>query len=150
MLYCTNIITITWPALHVIAPLIGSKTKSSASSNLPIAIGSNRSGKQKNEIYVDILEKLTVLFNSNGFVVNSSIDGTIQMKSFLSGNPELRLALNEDLVIGRYPSPSLLFLCTHSHCIHIPCAYFYHAHICIHILYRAHTCANLKYIYITN
>ena len=42
-----------------------------------------------------------MLFNANGFVVNSSIDGTIQMKSFLSGNPELRLALNEDLVIGK-------------------------------------------------
>ena len=80
----------------------GSKTKPSGSSSLPIAIGSNRQGKQKNEIYVDILEKLTVLFNANGFVVNSSIDGTIQMKSFLSGNPELRLALNEDLVIGTH------------------------------------------------
>ena len=35
------------------------------------------------------------------FQVNSSIDGSILMKSFLSGNPELRLALNEDLVIGK-------------------------------------------------
>jgi AP-4 complex subunit mu-1 len=62
-------------------------------------IGANRS--RKNEIYVDIVEKLTVLFNAQGHVVNSSIDGSIQMKSFLAGNPELRLALNEDLVIGR-------------------------------------------------
>ena len=84
---------------------LGSKTKPSSSSNLPIAIGASRQSKQKNEIYVDILEKLTVLFNSNGFVVNSSIDGTIQMKSFLSGNPELRLALNEDLVIGNFTWP---------------------------------------------
>lgn len=29
------------------------------------------------------------------------IDGTIQMKSYLSGNPGLRLALNEDLVVGK-------------------------------------------------
>ena len=56
---------------------------------------------RKNEIYVDIIEKLTVLFNAQGHVVNSSIDGSIMMKSFLAGNPELRLALNEDLVIGR-------------------------------------------------
>jgi AP-4 complex subunit mu-1 len=41
------------------------------------------------------------LFNSNGFVINSSIDGVIQMKSYLQGNPELRLVLNDDLTIGK-------------------------------------------------
>ena len=34
-----------------------------------------------------------------GYVLNSTIDGCIQMKSYLSGNPGLRLALNEDLVV---------------------------------------------------
>jgi AP-4 complex subunit mu-1 len=57
--------------------------------------------KQKNEIFVDILEKLNVLFSSNGYLLNFTIDGCIQMKSFLHGNPELRLALNEDLIIGK-------------------------------------------------
>jgi AP-4 complex subunit mu-1 len=80
---------------------LGSKTKSSTASNLPIATGANRSSKQKNEIYVDIIERISVLFNANGNIVTSAVDGTIQMKSFLSGNPELRLALNEDLVIGK-------------------------------------------------
>ena len=56
---------------------------------------------QKNEIFVDILEKLNVLFSPNGYIVNSNIDGSIQMKSYLSGSPELRLALNSDLIIGR-------------------------------------------------
>ncbi|CAN4122380.1 unnamed protein product [Withania somnifera] len=36
-----------------------------------------------------------------GYILTSEIDGTIQMKSYLSGNPEIRLALNEDLSIGR-------------------------------------------------
>ena len=57
--------------------------------------------KQKNEIFVDILERLNVLFSPNGYIVNSSIDGCIQMKSYLSGNPELKLALTGDLVIGK-------------------------------------------------
>jgi AP-4 complex subunit mu-1 len=57
-------------------------------------------GKKKNEVYVDILERLSVVFNSGGYVMNSSIDGSIQMKSYLSGNPALRLALNDDLVVG--------------------------------------------------
>ena len=41
------------------------------------------------------------MFNANGFVLNSSIDGSIQMKSYLTGNPDLRLVLNDDLVIGK-------------------------------------------------
>jgi len=60
--------------------------------------GGKQNGKQKNEVFVDILERLTVLFNAQGQVLNSTIDGCIQMKSYLAGNPELRLALNEDLV----------------------------------------------------
>lgn len=57
------------------------------------------SRKQKNEIFVDILERITVLMSGNGAVANSAIDGSIQMKSYLMGNPELKLALNEDLNI---------------------------------------------------
>ncbi|KAF2310017.1 hypothetical protein GH714_006210 [Hevea brasiliensis] len=36
-----------------------------------------------------------------GYILTSEIDGTIQMKSYLTGNPEIRLALNEELSIGR-------------------------------------------------
>jgi AP-4 complex subunit mu-1 len=57
--------------------------------------------KSKNEIFVDVLEKLTVLFNSNGYIMNSSLEGCIQMKSFLKNNPQLQLALNDDLVIEK-------------------------------------------------
>jgi AP-4 complex subunit mu-1 len=82
------------------------------------AKGSN----SKNEIYVDIIERLTVLFNANGYVINSAIDGSILMKSFLSGNPELRLALNEDLVIGKgstsYGSV-VLDDCIFHECVHL-------------------------------
>ena len=42
-----------------------------------------------------------VLWCLQGYILNSVIDGTIQMKSYLSGNPGLRLALNEDLVVGK-------------------------------------------------
>ena len=59
-----------------------------------------RKKKAKEEIFVDIFDKLTVLFNSNGAIINSAIDGVIQMKSYLNGNPELRLILNENLEVG--------------------------------------------------
>ena len=79
------------------------KTASASSVQKPIAGGVNQKAENKsskNEIFVDILERLNVLFSPNGYILNSTIDGCIQMKSYLAGNPQLRLALNEDLVIG--------------------------------------------------
>lgn len=58
-------------------------------------------GRKREEIFVDIIEKISVTFSSSGYILTSEIDGTIQMKSYLSGNPEIRLALNEDLNIGK-------------------------------------------------
>lgn len=79
-----------------------SKTTPSSAVHKPIAVGTTRKTKgQKNEIFVDILERLSLTFNSNGYILNSSIDGCIQMKSYLSGNPALRIALNEDLAVGK-------------------------------------------------
>ncbi len=84
--------------------LASRRTISSSAVQRPISLmasGGGGGGEKKNEIYVDILERLTVLFNSNGYVLNSTIDGCIQMKSYLQGNPGLRFALNEDLVVGK-------------------------------------------------
>lgn len=86
--------------------MINPKTASANAVHKPVIGSVNAKGKsvnsnQKNEIFVDILERLNVIFNNNGYIVNSTIDGCIQMKSYLAGNPELRLALNEDLVIGK-------------------------------------------------
>eukprot|EP01018_Ginkgo_biloba_P029588 Gb_38425 [translate_table: standard] len=58
-------------------------------------------GKKREEVFVDIIEKISVTFSASGYILTSEIDGTIQMKSYLTGNPEIRLALNEDLSIGR-------------------------------------------------
>lgn len=88
--------------------LVNPKTASASAVHKPVIAAVNENGRksnvnanQKNEIFVDILERLNVLFSNNGYVLNSTIDGCIQMKSYLAGNPELRLALNEDLVVGR-------------------------------------------------
>lgn len=88
--------------------MVNPKTASANAVHKPVISSVHTNGRktnlnsnQKNEIFVDILERLNVLFSNNGYVLNSTIDGCIQMKSYLAGNPELRLALNEDLVIGR-------------------------------------------------
>merc|ERR1719379_3389653 len=76
------------------------KTVPSNAVHRPVGASVGSSDKnQKNEIFVDILERITMLMNSSGVVINSAIDGSIQMKSYLMGNPELKLALNEHLVI---------------------------------------------------
>ncbi|KAA8538174.1 hypothetical protein F0562_027782 [Nyssa sinensis] len=64
-------------------------------------IANEPGGRKREEIFVDIIEKISITFSSSGYILTSEIDGTIQMKSYLSGNPEIRLAFNEDLSIGR-------------------------------------------------
>lgn len=49
----------------------------------------------KNEIFLDVIEKLNLLVSANGNVLRSEILGTVKMKSFLSGMPELKLGLND-------------------------------------------------------
>lgn len=81
-------------------PAMGARTTPSTAVDKPISYN-EKGKKKKNEIFVDIYERISITFNSDGYVLNSSIDGAIQMKSYLAGNPELKLALNEELVIGK-------------------------------------------------
>ncbi|CAM9750523.1 unnamed protein product [Laminaria digitata] len=53
---------------------------------------------RKNEIFLDVVEKLNLLESSNGTVLHSEIVGAVKMKSFLSGMPELKLGLNDKLL----------------------------------------------------
>ncbi|KAL1290447.1 hypothetical protein HN51_058934 [Arachis hypogaea] len=80
-------------------------------------------GRKREEIFVDVIGKISVTFNSSGYILTSEIDGTIQMKSYLTGNPEIRLALNDDLSIGRsdYASSTAVILddCNFHESIHL-------------------------------
>ena len=53
---------------------------------------------RKNEIFLDVIEKLNLLVASNGTVLHSEINGAVRMKSYLSGMPELKLGLNDKLM----------------------------------------------------
>lgn len=52
----------------------------------------------KNEIFLDVIEKLNLLVSANGNVLRSEIIGNVKMKSFLSGMPELKLGLNDKVL----------------------------------------------------
>jgi len=60
---------------------------------------------KKNEIFLDVVEKLNLLVSSNGTVLHSEVLGTVQMKSFLSGMPELKLGLNDKLMYEATGNP---------------------------------------------
>jgi AP-4 complex subunit mu-1 len=76
------------------------KTMSSKAVHKPISLRDSSARSDKNEIFVDVIDRISATFNSNGQVRTFSIDGSIQMKSYLTGSPELHLALNDELVIS--------------------------------------------------
>ncbi len=49
----------------------------------------------KNEIFLDVIERLNLLVSASGNVLSSEILGRVRMRSFLSGMPELKLGLND-------------------------------------------------------
>jgi AP-1 complex subunit mu len=53
---------------------------------------------KKNEVFLDVIECVNFLINSNGTVMKSDVTGTLNMRVFLSGRPELRLGLNDKVL----------------------------------------------------
>lgn len=50
---------------------------------------------RRNEVFLDVIESLNLLVNASGTVVKADIKGTLNMRVYLSGRPELRLGLND-------------------------------------------------------
>uniref|UniRef100_A0A7S3QPE7 MHD domain-containing protein n=1 Tax=Dunaliella tertiolecta TaxID=3047 RepID=A0A7S3QPE7_DUNTE len=59
----------------------------------------------RDEIFVDVVERLTCTFNATGTMSQAQVDGAIQVKSYLTGNPPIKIKLNDDLIIGRRDVP---------------------------------------------
>ncbi|XP_035280127.1 AP-1 complex subunit mu-1-like isoform X2 [Anguilla rostrata] len=53
---------------------------------------------RKNEVFLDVIESVNLLVSANGNVLRSEIVGSIRMRVFLSGMPELRLGLNDKVL----------------------------------------------------
>ena len=52
----------------------------------------------KNEIFLDVIEKLNILVSHTGNVLRSEVLGRVHMRSFLTGMPELKLGLNDKVL----------------------------------------------------
>lgn len=82
----------------------GNRMSEDSKSKPPVALTNAVSWRaegikhKKNEIFLDVVEKLNLLVAANGTVLHSEILGAVKMKSFLSGMPELKLGLNDKIM----------------------------------------------------
>lgn len=53
---------------------------------------------KKNEVFLDVVESINLLVNSNGTVVRSEVVGALKMRAYLSGMPECKLGLNDKVL----------------------------------------------------
>ncbi|CAL9064724.1 unnamed protein product [Musa banksii] len=54
---------------------------------------------KKNEVFLDVVESVNILVNSNGQIIRSEVVGALKMRTYLSGMPECKLGLNDRLLL---------------------------------------------------
>lgn len=54
---------------------------------------------RKNEVYLDVIESVNMLLASNGDVLDCNVQGNVKVKCYLTGMPELKLGLNEKIML---------------------------------------------------
>ncbi|CAG8471593.1 5449_t:CDS:10 [Dentiscutata erythropus] len=88
-----------------IAKLRAHGTNLGFSSNKPISkptANSHDEGRYKqNEVFIDIIERLVACFASDGMTIHAEINGSIQIKSYLQDNSEIRIILSSNMTHGR-------------------------------------------------
>lgn len=77
------------------------RTAPSNAANKPVIRSRWDQETRKNEIFVDVIERLTVLVSNTGSVARCEVSGQVNVKSFLVGCPDIKIGLNEDLTIGK-------------------------------------------------
>jgi AP-1 complex subunit mu len=68
-------------------------------ARIPAPIPSAHRVAQKNEVFLDVTESMSLLVNSNGQVVHSEVTGALKMRCYLSGMPECKLGLNDKMMM---------------------------------------------------
>ncbi|XP_029303503.1 LOW QUALITY PROTEIN: AP-4 complex subunit mu-1 [Cottoperca gobio] len=75
-----------------------SKVAPSSAATRPIQSSREQGGKS--EIFVDVIERMSVVIGSN-FWMKADIEGEIRVKCFLPSCSEMRIGLNEEFSIGK-------------------------------------------------
>jgi AP-1 complex subunit mu len=53
---------------------------------------------KKNEVFLDVVESVSMVVGTGGQVVVSEVQGTLKMRTYLSGMPECKLGLNDKVL----------------------------------------------------
>uniref|UniRef100_A0A672HBA6 MHD domain-containing protein n=1 Tax=Salarias fasciatus TaxID=181472 RepID=A0A672HBA6_SALFA len=76
-----------------------SKVAPSSAATRPIQSSREQGGKS--EIFVDVIERLSVVIGSNGVLMKADVEGEIRVKCYMPNCSELRIGLNEEFSIGK-------------------------------------------------
>ncbi|XP_072317874.1 AP-4 complex subunit mu-1-like isoform X2 [Eucyclogobius newberryi] len=74
-----------------------SKVAPSSAANRPL----HQREQGKSEIFVDVVERMTVVIGANGVLMKADVEGEIRVKCYTPRCSEMRIGLNEDFSIGR-------------------------------------------------
>ncbi|XP_043310989.1 AP-4 complex subunit mu-1 isoform X2 [Cervus canadensis] len=77
-----------------------SKVAPSSAASRPV-LSSRSDQSQKNEVFLDVVERLSVLIASNGSLLKVDVQGEIRLKSFLPSGSEVRIGLTEEFCVGK-------------------------------------------------
>lgn len=76
-----------------------SKVAPSSAATRPIQSSREQGGKS--EIFVDVIERMSVVIGSNGMLMKADVEGEIRVKCYLPTCSEMRIGLNEEFSIGK-------------------------------------------------
>uniref|UniRef100_A0AAQ5XAW3 AP-4 complex subunit mu-1 n=1 Tax=Amphiprion ocellaris TaxID=80972 RepID=A0AAQ5XAW3_AMPOC len=78
-----------------------SKVAPSSAATRPIQSSREQSDLRKSEIFVDVIERMSVVIGSNGMLMKADVEGEIRVKCYLPNCSEMRIGLNEEFSIGK-------------------------------------------------
>lgn len=83
---------------------------------------------RKNEVYIDALESVNLLMSNKGAVLRKDVSGKVMMKTYLTGMPECKFAMNDKISMEheakkkqkrRYNTGITLDDCTFHRCVNL-------------------------------
>lgn len=77
-----------------------SKVAPGTAASRPVLSSRHEQG-YKNEIFLDVIERLTVVIGANGSLMKADIHGELRLKSFLPNCSEIRIGLTEEFCVGK-------------------------------------------------
>uniref|UniRef100_A0A8C2XQH2 AP-4 complex subunit mu-1 n=1 Tax=Cyclopterus lumpus TaxID=8103 RepID=A0A8C2XQH2_CYCLU len=76
-----------------------SKVAPSSAASRPIQSSREQGGRS--EIFLDVIERMSVVIGSKGVVLKADVEGEVRVKCFMPSCSEMRIGLNEEFSIGK-------------------------------------------------